>query len=33
MREAYKFTKSINILILNIGIFQLYFIKIRNQTY
>ncbi len=27
MQEAYKFIKLINILILNISIFQLYFIK------
>jgi hypothetical protein len=32
MQEAYKFTELINILILNIGIFQLYLIKIRIQT-
>jgi hypothetical protein len=33
MWEIYKLTKLINIIILNIGIFQLYFIKIRNHTY
>jgi len=33
MQEAYKFTELINILILNIGMFQLYFIKIRIQIY